>query len=612
MNGLYESLAAKYGEEEARNILEKMSSSARIGEADKALRDVAQQASEKEAAYKELFSKQLAQDAVDSKAIPGKTAADSAKVFTEEMGTNLPMKTTMPSTYVRGNRIPIGDLPPIEAGSIGLPAVQGSKELATINKLGPGAERVIEAEVVPAWKVAGRKLLKSPYAKAALAASAAGAAYLGLGDEEVQADKLPPSVPSSIPLSESSSPISPIAQDIPKNIPQQEALPPSAVEAELMRQLRASKSANSAIPKEIDFGDNTQAQMVNLQSAQDASNLNRLYANLGASFNTISAGLGQAGGGAKVVADNSGFKALAEQADAPLKNYKERVENEENDPNSAASKGMKELVEKTTGIKVNGSASAAFLKKQFPQLVSLYNDQQDRQSKMDLLKLKLAESRDEKLMKKNEEPLKEKLQIQKENRAVRRDLDSAEKTLETQIKDLTDAKTSFESYSKKSVTGGTGPIATLGGLTKVASQPTELLDSKFKKLSFDELTKTFKGMSKAIDSDAERRSFESTQPSITLDDQTNRTILEDKLAAAKRLLEKTRQAKTQYDRTGDFTQPEVAPARSMSSQVESAPAPKEQKNSMSSSHPQDEQALAWAKANPTDPRSAEILKHLGK
>lgn len=73
--------------------------------------------------------------------------------------------------------------------------------------------------------------------------------------------------------------------------------------------------------------------------------------------------------------------------------------------------------------------------------------------------------------------------------------------------------------------GGTGPMATLGGATKYFSKPTQELDAKFKRINLQQLTSMFQGMSKAIDSDAERRAFEAQTPSITNEDTVNADLL---------------------------------------------------------------------------------------
>jgi hypothetical protein len=151
--------------------------------------------------------------------------------------------------------------------------------------------------------------------------------------------------------------------------------------------------------------------------------------------------------------------------------------------------------------------------------------------------------------------VKEQAQIKKENRATRKDLDKAESSAEAALRDLKNVKKQFEAYSK-GVTSGTGPVATLGGLTKYISQDTEKLDSAFKKVALGEMVKMFAGMSKAVDSNAERRAFEATQPSVALDDETNKQILDAQIKAAESLIKKTRAAKAQFDRTGDFVSEE--------------------------------------------------------
>jgi hypothetical protein len=178
---------------------------------------------------------------------------------------------------------------------------------------------------------------------------------------------------------------------------------------------------------------------------------------------------------------------------------------------------------------------------------------EDRSYKNRMLDIAESKSKEDKLL--NREDKKEEIQIKKENRKTRSTLNTAEKALEEQIKNLEETGKVFEDYSKKSI-GGTGPIATGFGLKKSVSSDLERLNSKFKKGSLEEMSRMFAGMSKAVDSEGERRAFESTQPSVELDDSTNRAILKERLEAAKRLLDKTRKAKTTYDRTGDFTQQE--------------------------------------------------------
>ncbi len=71
------------------------------------------------------------------------------------------------------------------------------------------------------------------------------------------------------------------------------------------------------------------------------------------------------------------------------------------------------------------------------------------------------------------------------------------------------------------------------------------------------MVKMFAGMSKAVDTGAERAAFESTQPRINNDDSVNTMILNDQLAAAERMLQKQQEAIQRYDRTGAFTEEET-------------------------------------------------------
>lgn len=138
---------------------------------------------------------------------------------------------------------------------------------------------------------------------------------------------------------------------------------------------------------------------------------------------------------------------------------------------------------------------------------------------------------------------KEDKTIAKENRKEAKQLDNDLFAVDKTLSDLEALKTSLVSYSKKSI-GGTGPVSTMGGLKKYADQDTENLDSKFKTVSLEQMSKLFAGMSKAVDSTAERRIFEATQPSLTLDDKTNLGLINDKIEAAKRLKEKIVNAKS--------------------------------------------------------------------
>ena len=234
-----------------------------------------------------------------------------------------------------------------------------------------------------------------------------------------------------------------------------------------------------------------------------------------------------------------------------IQKAKAKMESDDLDPNSDASQSFRKMIEAN-----------------FPQVVKAYGPSWakvaagDKDKIFDPLKLKetiearkemiaarkQSESKSDLLEKK--EQLKEETQEKKENRKARSEIDKTQQSAESILQDAKAAKEKFLKYSKGSVTG-TGPLATLGGLTKYASQDTEALNSAFKKISMDSLVKQFAGMSKAIDSDSERRAFEATQPSITQDDKTNLEILDRQIKAAESLVAKSRAAKSQFDVHGN-------------------------------------------------------------
>lgn len=138
---------------------------------------------------------------------------------------------------------------------------------------------------------------------------------------------------------------------------------------------------------------------------------------------------------------------------------------------------------------------------------------------------------------------KEDAALAKEKRAEFKKLDDDFASVDKLIKDIESAQSALSGYSRKSKLGGTGALATVAGAKKFFDQETEALDSKFNNISLDSMVKMFAGMSKAVDTNAERRIFESTQSSITLDDATNKEILARKLEAAKAMKEKILNAK---------------------------------------------------------------------
>lgn len=95
-----------------------------------------------------------------------------------------------------------------------------------------------------------------------------------------------------------------------------------------------------------------------------------------------------------------------------------------------------------------------------------------------------------------------------------------------QLRNIQDIKRQFEEYSAGNL-AGTGPLATLGGARSVVDENLQNLDRRFAQLQMDKIVELFSGMSKAIDSDAERKQFMKSMPSITNDDEVNRAALQE-------------------------------------------------------------------------------------
>lgn len=442
-----------------------------------------------------------------------------------------------------------------------------------VNSIPSDSALVKTRPVIEATKGAGAfSRFLGKYGKAlGIGAGVAGAGYgisqMGGGDEP-PANNMPvataPIPEPRMPAESSSVAMNNIDMDVAPDTQIAQSIP--SAETNLLRRMISEQQKGLREPmKDIDFSGDTVGTLDNIRAAQEESNRQRGLTNLGRAMAQISEGLVGVGGGKASVSTGT-LDTLEKQADLPVEQLKQQMAQEDSDPNSPKSKGLKNLVEKEFGIALKGNPSYNDLQKVVPQLTNLYTQREARQQRMDELQLRLASQQDlakEKANLKSQElgqkrrekledfDIQEQTGIKKENRKLRSELETAEKSLDSQVGQLERIQKEFEKYSKGKI-GGTGPVSTLGGTTKYFSADTENLDSLFKKTGLDEMVKMFAGMSKAVDSNAERRAFEATQPNISLDDKTNKRIIQDKIDAAKSLLKKTKEAKQKYDRTGLF------------------------------------------------------------
>lgn len=145
-----------------------------------------------------------------------------------------------------------------------------------------------------------------------------------------------------------------------------------------------------------------------------------------------------------------------------------------------------------------------------------------------------------------------------ENRKTLKEVNADETKIQQLIKQIDDAQKTFDQYSKKSM-GGTGVLAQAKGYLGSMAPETQKLESKFNALGLDTLVKTFSGMSKAVDTDAERAYFQSTQPSLKNDDTVNKEILKGMKDRAVSMLNKYRDTKAMYNRDGSFNENPTEP-----------------------------------------------------
>jgi hypothetical protein len=115
--------------------------------------------------------------------------------------------------------------------------------------------------------------------------------------------------------------------------------------------------------------------------------------------------------------------------------------------------------------------------------------------------------------------------IAKENRAIKEKLQPVISTLDSQIANVDRALKLFKDPKTGKIKGGlTGPIRQyISPITPEGQK----IENALNKISLSEMTKTFAGMSKAVDSDAERAFFQAAQPSLKKYEDVNVEVLEE-------------------------------------------------------------------------------------
>jgi hypothetical protein len=114
-------------------------------------------------------------------------------------------------------------------------------------------------------------------------------------------------------------------------------------------------------------------------------------------------------------------------------------------------------------------------------------------------------------------------QEKKENREQRKLAVGALPKINEKLKQIKKAKASLKKYESINPLSGTGPIQ---NILPTITEKGQQVQADFNKLALDEMATIFSGMSKAIDSDAERAFFEKTQPTMSNEETVNMDLLE--------------------------------------------------------------------------------------
>jgi hypothetical protein len=175
--------------------------------------------------------------------------------------------------------------------------------------------------------------------------------------------------------------------------PQEIKEPDSEEEKVIKKQIASLNSKSSDLaPTVIDFGNgDTEARSEGLREAQSRAHILSSLSN----FQDSNKGLAYDIAGVARPEHLSGGEGLRRIADSQVPAFEKRVQFEKEDPNSPQSKGYRALA-KSMGFEITGTASAADIEKQFPQLANIYNQKNSQKARHEDLMMKLASLKDSK------------------------------------------------------------------------------------------------------------------------------------------------------------------------------------------------------------------------
>lgn len=182
--------------------------------------------------------------------------------------------------------------------------------------------------------------------------------------------------------------------------------------------------------------------------------------------------------------------------------------------------------------------------------LAMTKPQDETEARLKEAQAKKAEAEAERAATKKDEPsfeekerikadIKQKIQDEKGRKEEIKTTKESIGNVDEQLEKIKRAKQLMKDLAKKGKIADTGPLDQyVTGMTKEG----QALRQAFNDLSLDKMTKMFKGMSKAIDSDAERKMFEQSQASLSNYPSVNLQVLDN----LEKALMSTKQKNIQY------------------------------------------------------------------
>ena len=155
------------------------------------------------------------------------------------------------------------------------------------------------------------------------------------------------------------------------------------------------------------------------------------------------------------------------------------------------------------------------------------------------------------------ENVKQQNRLRKDNLKVKNGTKKTTDNLDTQLEKIRRAKKLMKDMTKNKLID-TGPMDQYAAGFKSEGQQ---LRQAFNDLSLEKMSKLFAGMSKAIDSDAERKMFEQSQASLGNYPDVNMQILDDMEKGVISLKEKNARLYDSYDKEGNEVNLEDSPIK---------------------------------------------------